>query len=129
MKLGYCILYVPDVAKTVAFYEKAFAVKSRFVHESGTYSEMETGATALAFADEASAPENCGFSFRATRPDADPPGVEIAFITDDVAGAVERAVRFGARLLKEPTKKPWGQTVAYVADLNGFAVELCTAIG
>lgn len=23
----------------------------------------------------------------------------------------------------------WGQTVAYVADLNGFVVELCTPMG
>lgn len=23
---------------------------------------------------------------------------------------------------------PWGQTIAYVADINGFLVELCTAM-
>ena len=40
----------PDVAQAVAFYERAFGLTRRFVHESGTYAEMETGATALAFA-------------------------------------------------------------------------------
>ena len=49
MKLGYVIVYVADVAATVAFYERAFSLKRRFVHESGQYAEMETGATALAF--------------------------------------------------------------------------------
>jgi hypothetical protein len=29
----------------------------------------------------------------------------------------------------EPVSKPWGQTVAYVRDLDGFLVELCTAMG
>jgi len=24
---------------------------------------------------------------------------------------------------------PWGQTIAYVADINGFLVELCTPDG
>src|SRR5215472_6973224 len=52
MKLGYVIIYVPDVAATVAFYERAFGVTRRFAHESGQYAEMETGATALAFAAE-----------------------------------------------------------------------------
>ena len=23
---------------------------------------------------------------------------------------------------------PWGQTIAYVADINGFLVELCTPV-
>ena len=51
MRLGYVIIYVPDLEETVAFYEKAFGVSRRFIHESG-YAEMETGATALAFATE-----------------------------------------------------------------------------
>ena len=28
----------------------------------------------------------------------------------------------------EPHAKPWGQVVAYVRDLNGFLVELCSAM-
>ena len=28
--------------------------------------------------------------------------------------------------LQAPQDTPWGQTVAYVLDLNGFWVELCT---
>ena len=49
MQLGYVILYVPDVTAAVSFYEAAFGLSPRFIHESGQYAEMETGATALAF--------------------------------------------------------------------------------
>lgn len=34
----------------------------------------------------------------------------------------------GAIVVKEPTQKPWGQTVGYVRDLNGFLVGVCTAV-
>ena len=44
MKLGYTILYVSDVEKTVAFYEAAFGLTRRFIHEGG-YAEMDTGET------------------------------------------------------------------------------------
>jgi hypothetical protein len=31
--------------------------------------------------------------------------------------------------VQPPEQMPWGQTVAYVADLDGFLVELCTPMG
>ena len=49
MQLGYTILYVPDVPATLKFYEAAFGLTTRFLHESGDYGELETGSTALAF--------------------------------------------------------------------------------
>ncbi|MHA7600020.1 VOC family protein [Alicycliphilus sp. T452] len=49
--------------------------------------------------------------------------------TADVVAAVERAVRAGAALVQPPETMPWGQTVAYVHDNNGFLVELCTPMG
>ena len=82
MKLGYVILYVPDVAGAVAFYETAFGVTRRFVHESGTYAELETGATALAFADEAMVAASHGF--RRNRPRDEAAGAEVGFVTGDV---------------------------------------------
>jgi len=50
MKLGYTIIYVADVPETVAFYEAAFGLSRRFIHESQLYGEMDTGETILAFA-------------------------------------------------------------------------------
>ena len=128
MRLGYVILYVPDVAATVAFYERAFGLARRFVHESGQYAEMETGATALAFADEAFASATCR-AFRPNRPDQEPAGAEVAFVADDVDAAFGEATSAGAVGHVAPHRKPWGQTVAYVRDANGVLVELCSAIG
>jgi hypothetical protein len=28
----------------------------------------------------------------------------------------------------EPVDKPWGKTISYVRDLNGFIVELCSVV-
>jgi len=38
-------------------------------------------------------------------------------------------VAAGARLVQAPEQMPWGQTVAYVADINDVLVELCTPVG
>lgn len=127
MQLGYVILYVPDVAAAIGFYERAFGLERRFLHESGAYGEMETGAAALAFGSEALI-DTHGFPYRRNREDAEPAGFEVSLVTDDVAGAVSRAVEEGATPLLDPEDKPWGQTVAYVRDLNGVIVELCTPV-
>lgn len=128
MRLGYIILYVADVAKTVAFYERAFGLERRFVHEFGTYAEMETGATAFAFAEEAVVAAQ-GQRFQPCRLDSEPPAAEIALVSDDVPAAFARAVAAGGLEVRSPSKKPWGQTVAYVRDCCGFLVEICSPIG
>lgn len=43
VKLAYTIIYVPDVPASLAFCEAAFGMRRRFLHESGTYGELETG--------------------------------------------------------------------------------------
>jgi len=124
MKLGYVIHYVPDVMKAVLFYEQAFGLTRMFVHESGQFAQMDTGATGLCFCAEALAGE--GVSFEPVRPERTPPGTEIGLVTNEVAAAFERAVAAGATAVLEPVKKPWGQTVSYVRDPNGFLVEICS---
>jgi uncharacterized glyoxalase superfamily protein PhnB len=127
MNLGYVIIYVEHVEQTVSFYEAAFSISRRFVHESGTYAEMETGNTALAFADESFSPLNGAIRLnRATEPAA---GAEITFVAENVQQSFDHAVKAGAVAVLEPTRKPWDQTVAYVRDLNGFLVEICDKVG
>ena len=125
MKLGYTIIYVADVVATVAFYEKAFGLARRFVHESNLYAEMETGSTALAFAGEAMAELNA-VTIRPNRPGDVAAGIEIALVTEDPEVAYKKAVTAGAIAVKPPVLKPWGQTVGYVRDLNGCLVEICS---
>ena len=127
MKLGYVIIYVPDVPKAVAFYSKAFGMAARFIHKTGGYAELETGGTALAFAQEEFSP-TVGL-FTKNRPGHQAAGAEIAFVTDNVEAGFNRAIAAGAMAALQPTQKPWGQTVGYVRDLNGFLVEICSPMG
>ena len=127
VKLGYVILYVPVVNDAVEFYEKAFGLKRRFVHESGSYAEMETGDTALAFASEDLAATH-GFQFSKTRSDSAPPSVEVALVTDNVQSVYKLALDAGAEGVKPPEQKPWGQIVSYVRDQNGYLVEICSSV-
>ena len=127
MKFGYVILYVQDVEKTVDFYESAFTMTRRFMHESGAYAELETGETVLAFASEDLASSH-GFQISKTRPDGTAPSFEVAFVTDDVATAHHLALDAGAEEAAPPEVKPWGQTVSYVRDCNGFLIEICSPI-
>ena len=128
MKLGYIILYVPDIEDALDFYERAFGLNRGFVHDSFTYAELTTGETRLAFASEDLAGSH-GFDFRKQRPEDDAPAFEIALVTDDVAAAHRAALHAGAVERKAPAEMPWGQTVSYVADHLGNTVELCTPIG
>ena len=126
MKLGYTILYVEDVEKTIEFYENAFGLNKLFLHESGDYGELDTGETKLAFVSyELAELNDIGFSKPSDKKTST---MEIALVTDNVEDAFSCAVRAGAQQVQEPKQKPWGQTVGYVRDINGFLVELCTPI-
>lgn len=127
MHFGYCILYVPEVPKAVAFYETAFGLQRRFLHESGDYAEMETGATTLAFAARGIIAGQ-GLPLAGQRHEGQGHHQEIGLVTDDVAAAYARALAAGALPVQAPSQKPWGQTVAYVQDADGFLIELCSPV-
>lgn len=128
MRFGYTIVYVSDVEASLAFFERAFGLARRFLHESGGYGELETGGTALAFAQHEVARSNLGRDYLAAGASGSPLGMEIGLVTEDVKAAFERAVEAGAEPIGQPVDKPWGQTVAYVRCPDGTLVELCTAM-
>ena len=126
MQLGYTILYVPDVPATLKFYEAAFGLKTRFLAEGGDFGELETGSTALAFSAHRLM-QQLGKNPQAANAHA--PCFEIALCTPDVPQALAQAIAAGATPMRPVEVMPWGQTIAYVADINGFLVELCTPMG
>ncbi len=128
MKFGYTIIYVPDVAASIAFFEKAFGLSRRFLHESGTYGELETGETTLSFAAHELGEMNFPTGHVAAHDSAKPLGIEIALVTSDVATAHSAALVAGAIELAAPKQKPWGQVVSYIRCPDGTLVELCTPI-
>ena len=129
MKFGYTIVYVSSVTEALTFYNEAFGFKTRFLHDSNQYGELETGATVLAFATHAMVEINLGGQYQKTDPNAAPLGIELAFVTDDVASAYAKAVAAGAIPIKPPMAMPWGQVVAYVRAKDGTLIELCSPVG
>ncbi len=126
MKFGYTILYVKNVPASVAFYEDAFGLQRKFVHEEGFYAEMDTGTTTLAFAAYGLVKTNLPCGFQKNDPEAAPGGFEIALVTEDVAGAYQHAIDAGATAVTAPVTKPWGQICAFVRDRDGITVEICS---
>ena len=102
MQFGYTILYVEDVPATIAFYENAFGLQRRFVHETGDYGELDTGGTALAFSSLRLMTQLGKHPQRAS---TSAPCFEIAFTTPDVQAAVQKALAAGARLVQAEARR------------------------
>ncbi len=128
MKFSYTILYVKDITQAIAFYECAFGLKQRFIDESKQSAVMETGRTALAFGTNEFANSNLPQGFQENSLSKLPAGIEIGFVTEDVAAAFAQAVAAGAVAVVAPNVKPWGQTVGYIRDLDGILIELGSPI-
>ncbi|MDA6069363.1 VOC family protein [Flavobacterium sp. AC] len=128
VKFGYTILYVQDVEASVGFYENTFDFSRKFVTPENDYGELNTGETTISFASKKLAAQNLKDGFIESNLEDKPFAIELGFITDNVGELVQKATSFGAILVKEPTQKPWGQIVAYVRDLDGFLIEICTEV-
>jgi lactoylglutathione lyase len=128
VRFGYAILYVRDVSASLDFYQRAFGQERSFLHESGEYGELDTGGTTLAFAALELAASNLPADVRPAPARAAAPAFEVCFVSEDVGGAFQRAVREGAEPVTAPQTKPWGQDVAYVRDPDGTLVEIASPV-
>ncbi|GAA6769214.1 VOC family protein [Flavobacterium sp. CGRL1] len=128
VKFGYTILYVEDVEKSIEFYENVFEFERKFISPDNDYGELNTGETTISFASKKLGGQNLEDGFLESSLEDKPFAIELAFITDDVGHLVQKATSFGAVLVSEPKKKPWGQVVAYVRDTDGFLLEICTPV-
>jgi uncharacterized glyoxalase superfamily protein PhnB len=127
-KLGWVIVYVPDVDAALTFYEQSFGLARRFVAPDASYGELDTGETRLSFASEQLGDSHFEGGFQRPRPEQ-PFNFEVALVFDDVEAAFSRAVEKGASALTQPHSTSWGQTIAYVRDPFGTLVELATPTG
>ena len=121
----YTILYVTDVAESMSFFVTAFGFEEAFIHDGGDYGELITGETKLAFSSTDLMRQ---LGKKPQAPSAANPTFEIAFETDDVETALARAIDAGATLIQEERDEPWGQITSYVADPNGYLIEICSAV-
>jgi lactoylglutathione lyase len=128
LRLGWVIVYVEDPGEASAFYEKAFGLRGEFVAETGTYAQMATGATKLAFAAYTLGEGNFPGGVLRVGPGDPPRNVEIALVADDVDAAYARALEAGCAGLAEPADVPHGQRVSWVRDPFGTLVEIASPV-
>jgi len=126
VKLGYTILYVSNVTKSIEFYEKAFGFERKFITPENDYGELLTGETTISFASKELANSNLKNGFIESSQKEKPFGIELALVTDNVHEIITEAIKLGGIMVEQPIQKPWGQTVGYIRDIDGFLLEVCT---
>jgi lactoylglutathione lyase len=126
LKLGWVITYVDQPRTASEFYARVFGLREEFAAPDGSYAQLDTGQTKLAFASYGLGEKNFPGGVRRAPAEGAPANTEIALVTDDVDGAFERAVQAGCEPLAEPQDKPHGQRVAFVRDPFGGLLELGT---
>lgn len=126
IQYAYTILYVTSVEDSILFYEKAFGFQRKFIAPDQTYGELSSGAVTIAMAEKNVASKNFSDGFTPSSLQIRPFGIELGFTVENVDYALEKALQAGAKLVELPIIKPWGQTVAYIRDVDGFLIELCT---
>lgn len=110
------------------FYQSAFGLSRRFATPDNDYGELQTGETILSFASFDLANANLKNGFTGSSQTQKPFGMELALVTEDVPAIMEKAMQLGAKLVESPVLKPWGQTVGYLQDIDGFLLEICSPI-
>lgn len=124
LRLGQMIYYVPDVKRSVEFYNKAFGLEIKFMDPTGQYAEMQTGETSLAFAALDLALTNLPNGFRPFALDDKPAACAMTFLSKDVHASLAKALESGAVEVAPLEEKPWGQMVSYVRDPDGILIEI-----
>lgn len=128
MKFGYTILYVDNVVKTIDFYERAFGFERKFITAQNDYGELNSGETTLSFASIELGNSNLQNGFSESDIHQKPFAIQLSFVTEHLEKDLDKAIKAGAIALEPIKSKPWGQQVAYVRDINGFLIEICTPI-
>ena len=126
-RLGWVIVYVPEIEAALAFYERAFGMTRRFAVD--TYGELDTGST-VARRSRPSRSAKQNFAGGVARPaaDATPFNVELALVSTSTP-PFAHAVESGATALAEPKDKPQGQRVGWVRDPFGTLIEIASPLG
>jgi lactoylglutathione lyase len=126
LKLGWVIVYVDDPPAASDFYQQTFGLRGEFAAPDGSYAQLDTGATRLAFASYAMGEANFPQGVLRAGTEGQPANVELALVADDVDAAYARALKAGCEALAPPKDEPRGQRVAWVRDPFGTLIELAS---
>lgn len=128
LTLGWVIVYVDDPPAASDFYQQTFGLRGEFAAPDGTYAQLDTGQTKLAFAAYALGEHNFAGGVSRAPASGPPPNVEITLVTQDVDAAYVRALDAGCEGLGPPKDEPRGQRVSFVRDPFGTLVEIASPI-
>lgn len=118
--LDYLVLVVTDLDRSVHFWRDVIGAEHQ--HTSGAYAQLRLGEVRLGLFTAEAMSDTMGR--RVQVPDPGRAGFELGFLTDDVDAAFTDLVDAGAEPVTEPADRPWGQRTAYVADPDGYLIEL-----
>jgi lactoylglutathione lyase len=121
-RVGYVILFVGDLERSVAFYRDVIGVPFRL--EGDGYVEFATQGARFGLYDRNRLEELTGQGTGAP----DRPGGEVVFLVEDVDAEAARLRAAGATILKGPVDRAWGHRTLHVEDPDGFVVELAEEI-
>ena len=106
LSVGYVNVFVSDFSASLAFYRDVLGLTPNRIDEDWGYGSFSAGPISFAIA-KANEPELLG---RHTG---------IGFIVEDVDASYERLRAAGVEFEMEPTKQPWGGTLALFKDPDG----------
>ena len=121
-QLGYAILFVRDLERSVAFYRDVIGLP--FKLQGDGYVEFATEGARFGLYDRNRLGELTG---QGTDP-PDHPGGEVVFLVEDVDAEAERLREAGATILRGPVDRAWGHRTLHLEDPDGFVVELAGEI-
>jgi lactoylglutathione lyase len=120
--LGYVILFVADLERSVAFYRDVIGLP--FKLEGDGYAEFATRGVKFGLYDRNRLGELTGHGAEAPGR----PGGEVVFLVEDVDAEAVRLRAAGVTILKGPVDRAWGHRTVHVEDPDGFVVELAVEI-
>jgi lactoylglutathione lyase len=120
MEIGYVILYVGELERSVAFYRDVVGFAYKFT-DAG-YAEFDAGGVRFALYERRRAE---WLTAHDVTPGA---GGEVVVMVEGVDGYAERLAAAGVQLLSGPANRPWGHRTVHVADPDGFVVEFAEEI-
>ena len=124
MRFSFTFLWVPDVAKAMAFYERAFGLPVRLPPQAGDWGLLGDPSHPLGFEAHHVAPQRARGAFEDRYVRGQPAGFYLVHDVPELEPALQRAVDAGCTVLSGPEVTPVQNHVAWVVDPYGIVVEL-----
>ncbi len=111
LEIAYVTVYVTDLARSLAFYEKVLGLKVHFSEPKFSYASVAAGPIRMGLAQvDPKDEQSRGLVGRHTG---------LAFGTRDLEAAHAQLAAKGVQFPMKPAKQPWGGFMALFADPDG----------